>query len=44
MLKQNGSQETKINDREKNAAIVVGQIWGIGERRYERHEKKTFVI
>jgi len=34
MFQKNGGQEAQIRDRIKRAAMVMGQVWGIGKRRY----------
>lgn len=34
VLQRNGGQETQVKDRGKNAAAVMGKVWGIGKRRY----------
>lgn len=36
VLQRNGRQEAHIKDRVKRAAAVMGQIWGIGKRRFGR--------
>jgi len=35
VFQKNSGQETQIRDRIKRAATVLGQVWGIGKRRYE---------
>lgn len=35
-LQRNGGQEAQIRDRVRRAAAVMGQVWGIGKRRFER--------
>lgn len=32
--KKNGGMETYIRDRIKREAAVMGQVWGIGKRRF----------
>jgi len=34
MVKSNGSQEAHIRDRVRKGATLLGQIWGIGKRRF----------
>jgi len=34
VFQKNGGQEAQIRDRIKRAAMVIGQVWGIGKRRY----------
>ncbi|XP_036148444.1 uncharacterized protein LOC118647508 [Monomorium pharaonis] len=34
VLQKNGGQEAQIKGRVRRAAAVMGQIWGIGKRRY----------
>lgn len=34
-MKSNGGQETHIRDRVRKGATLIGQIWGIGKRRFE---------
>lgn len=34
MLRRNGNQETQVRDRIKRTASVMGQVWGIGKRRF----------
>lgn len=36
VIKYNGSQEAQVRDRIKKGAAILGQIWGIGERRFAR--------
>lgn len=36
VLQRNGRQEAHIKDRIKRAAAMMGQIWGIGKRRFGR--------
>lgn len=36
VLQRNGGQEAHIKDRVKRAAAAMGQIWGIGKRRFGR--------
>lgn len=35
VVKSNGGQETHIRDRVRKGATLIGQIWGIGKRRFE---------
>ena len=34
VFQKNGGQEAQIKDRVRRAAAVMGQVWGIGKRRY----------
>lgn len=34
-LKRNGNQEVHVKDRMKKAAMLMGQVWGIGKRKFE---------
>lgn len=36
MLQKNGGQETHIKDRTRSAAVIMGQVWGVGKRRFGR--------
>jgi len=36
VFQKNGGQEAHIKDRIKKAAAVMGQVWGIGKRRFGR--------
>lgn len=36
VIKYNGSQEAQVRDRIKKGAAILGQIWGIGKRRFAR--------
>lgn len=36
VLQRNGGQEAQIRDRRKKAAAIMGQVWGIGKRRFGR--------
>ena len=38
--KRNGGQEAQVKDRVEKAARVMGQVWGIGKRRFGRDWKK----
>lgn len=31
---KNGGQEAQIKDRIRRAAVTMGQVWGIGKRRF----------
>ena len=33
-LMSNGGQEAQVRDRVKKAAAVMGQVWGIGKRKF----------
>ncbi|EZA46405.1 hypothetical protein X777_00193 [Ooceraea biroi] len=33
-FKRNGGQEAQVEDRVKKAMGVMGQVWGIGKRRF----------
>jgi len=33
-LQRNGSQEAQVKDRVKKAAMVMGEVWGLGKRRF----------
>lgn len=33
-LQRNGSQEGQVRERVEKAASVMGQVWGIGKRRF----------
>jgi len=37
MFQKNGGQEAQVRDRIKRAAMVMGQVWGIGKMRYGKH-------
>jgi len=34
IFQRNGGQEAHIRDRIKRSAVMMGQIWGIGKRRF----------
>lgn len=34
ILQTNGGQEAHIKERVRRAALAIGQVWGIGKRRY----------
>lgn len=34
MLQRNGGQEAHIKERIKRAAAIMGEIWGIGKRKF----------
>lgn len=34
VLQKNGGQEAQIRERRKKAAAIMGQVWGIGKRRF----------
>lgn len=34
-LQRNGEQEAHVRERVRKTAVVMGQIWGIGKRRFE---------
>lgn len=34
VLQKNGAQEAQIRDRRRKTAAVMGQVWGIGKRRF----------
>jgi len=36
VLQKNGGQEAQIRERAKKAAAIMGQVWGIGKRRFGR--------
>jgi len=33
-LQRNGGQEAQVRERVKKAAAIMGQVWGIGKRRF----------
>lgn len=33
-MQRNGEQDAQIRDRIKRAAAIMGQVWGIGKRRF----------
>lgn len=35
-IQRNGGQETQVKYRVRKAVAVMGQIWGIGKRRFEK--------
>jgi len=37
VLQKNGGQEAQVRDRRKRAAVIIGQVWGIGKRRFGRN-------
>jgi len=37
VLQKNRGQEPQIRERAKKAATIMGQVWGIGKRRFERN-------
>lgn len=39
-IKKNGSQEGQVKDRAKKAAIIMGQVWAIGKRRFGKDVRK----
>lgn len=39
-VQRNGSQESHVEERVKKAASVMGQVWGIGKRRFGRDWKR----
>lgn len=36
IIKRNGDQKEDVRDRVKKAATIMGQVWGIGKRRFRR--------
>jgi len=36
VLQTNGGQEAQVKDRKKKAAPILGQVWGLGKRRFGR--------
>lgn len=44
ILQSNGGQEAQIKDRVKKAAAVMGQVWGIGKRRWGELGKEDVSI
>lgn len=34
MLQRNGGQEALVKERVRKAAAIMGQVWGIGKRRF----------
>jgi len=36
ILQRNGEQEAHIRDRVARAAVILGQVWGIGKRKFGR--------
>lgn len=36
VLQKNGGQEVHIKNRIKRATTVMGQVWGIGKRKFRR--------
>lgn len=34
-IKKNGGQDGQVKDRAKKAAMIMGQVWAIGKRRFE---------
>lgn len=36
IIKKNGDQKEDVRDRVKKAAAIMGQVWGIGKRRFRR--------
>lgn len=36
VLQKNGGQEAYIKGRIRRAAVVMGQVWGIGKRRFRK--------
>jgi len=39
-LQRNGGQKTHVRERMAKAEIVMGQIWGIGKKRFRRNWKR----
>jgi len=39
-LQRNGGQEAHVRDRVAKAAAILGQVWGIGKRRFGRDWKR----
>lgn len=39
-LRRDGGQEAQVRERVKRAAIVMGQVWGIGKRRFGKNWKR----
>lgn len=39
-FKRNGGQEAQVKDRVGKAAMVMGQVWGIGKRRFGKDWKR----
>lgn len=33
-MQMNGGQKAQIRDRERKAAVLMRQVWGIGRRRF----------
>lgn len=44
VLQKNRGQEAYIKDRIKRATAVMGQVWGIGKRKFGRVGEKIVVI
>jgi len=39
-LQRNGGQEAHVKERVRKAAAVMGQVWGIGKRRFGKDWKR----
>lgn len=35
VLQRNGKQEAQVRDRIRKAVVIMGQVWGIGKRRFK---------
>jgi len=38
VLQKNGGQEAQVKDRGKKAAAILGQVWGIGKKKFGRYQ------
>jgi len=39
-LQKNGGQESHVKERVDKAAVIMGQVWGIGKRRFGKDWKR----
>lgn len=40
MMQWNGGQEAQVRDRIRKAVRIMGQVWGIGKRRFGGYWRK----
>lgn len=44
IIQRNGDQEAQVRERMAKAAVIMGQVWGIGKRRFEEDWKRRIWI
>jgi len=42
VFQSNGKQEEQVRDRVKRGMAVMGQVWGIGKRKFEKNGVRKF--